>query len=332
MSRKIFISARLDDNWLKKLNDCGEVDHYDWGKANRLLSAEELKARLPGNEILVIESDTLTNDMIDAVPELKLIVVCRGGVVNVDVAYATQKGILVTNTPGRNADAVADLTVCFMIMISRHVQAASELFRSGQWPKVGKREAYLKFQGIELYGRTAGLVGVGAIGRRVAARLKAFNMKIIAFDPYYPAEKAQAEGINLVELDELASQADFVSLHAPVTPETRCLFGARQIGLMRPDAYFINTARAEVADEAALLKALQNKHIAGAAVDVYLEEPLPTESPWYGLSNVICTPHIGGASQDVIKHQSEMAVQAVLDYCAGKTPEYVVKPKASESD
>jgi len=325
-TRKIFISARLDPKWLGKLNSYGQVDYYDWGKANRLLSPEELKTRIQGNEILVIETDTITNDMVDNAPDVKLIVICKGGVVNLDVNYAVSKGIIVANTPGRNADSVADLTVCFMIMISRHVCNAINLFREEQWPIVGKRETYLKFQGYELYGRTAGLVGLGAIGRRVASRLQAFHMRVIAFDPYYSKEKAEEEGIELVDIDTLARQSDFVSLHAPVTPETRGMFGENQLKLMRPDAFFINTARAELTDEVALLSALQNNAIAGAAVDVFMEEPLPPESPWYKLSNVICTPHIGGASLDVIQHQSEMAVQAVIAYCEGKKPEFLVIP------
>lgn len=324
MQRNIFISARLDKKWLEKLESCGTIDHYDWGKAQKLLTSEQLKERLPGNEIVIIETDTLTNEMIDAVPELKLLVVCKGGVVNVDVPYALSKGILVCNTPGRNADAVADLTVCFMIMISRHLLESSDVFRSKEWPKIGKREVYLKFQGIELYGKTAGLIGLGAIGERVATRLHAFNMRLVAYDPFVSINKAQELGVELVDLDELVSISDFVSLHVPVLPETKEMIKAHHFRLMKSSAFFINTARAELVEEAAFLNALRENQISGAAVDVYMEEPLPESSPWYDLPNVICTPHIGGASQDVIMHQSEMAVQAVLDYCAGIRPEYLM--------
>ncbi len=326
MTKKTFISARLDPEWLTKLKPYCEIDHYDWGKANRLLDPDELRKRIPGNEILIIESDVVTNDMLDLAPELKFIEICRGGVVNLDVSYAAKKGIKVANTPGRNADAVADLTVCLMIMISRHVREAADLFSSGEWVKTGKREAYLKFQGIELYGRTVGLVGIGAIGSRVAHRLKAFNMNVVAYDPYFPEEKAITAGIELIGLNDLLQRADFINLHAPVTQETRGMLGKKELSLIRPCAYLINTARAELVDDAALIDALSNHRIAGVAVDVYMEEPLPLNSPWYKLDNVLCTPHIGGASMDVIKHQSRMAVQAVIDYCNGKEPEFLVTP------
>jgi phosphoglycerate dehydrogenase-like enzyme len=326
MKKKTFISARLDPEWLAKLEPYCEIDHYDWGKANRLLSPDELRQRIPGNEIMIMESDTVTNDMLDLAPELRFIAVCRGSVVNLDVPYAVGKGIQVTNTPGRNADAVADITVCLMIMISRHVREAADYFRDGNWLKTGKKETYLKFQGIELFGRTAGLVGIGAIGSRVAKRLQSFNMKVIGFDPYFPADKAKAFGIELVALDELLKKSDFVSLHAPVTKETQGMLGKKELSLLRSTAYFINTARQELVDDASLIEILKNHKIAGAAIDVYMEEPLPMTSPWYQLDNVLCTPHIGGASQDVIKHQTRMAVQAVIDYCIGKEPEYLLTP------
>jgi len=324
MSKKIFISARLAEEWVAKLYPYGQVDFYDWGKTNRLLEPTELVSRIADADLAIIESDNITAEIIAHAKNLRWIVVCRGTVINVDISAATERGILIANTPGRNADAVADLTVCFMIMISRHVLKAVQSMASGDWVKEGKREIYLRFQGIELYGRTAGLVGLGAIGSRVAERLSAFHMQLLAYDPYVSPSEAQKIGVQLVDLDTLMRQSDFVSLHAPLTEKTRGMIGSHQIGLMKPSAYFINTARAELVDETALINALREHKIAGAAVDVYLEEPLPLGHPWYSLDNVICTPHIGGASKDVVNHQSEMAIKAAIDFLERRIPKHTI--------
>jgi phosphoglycerate dehydrogenase-like enzyme len=168
-----------------------------------------------------------------------------------------------------------------------------------------------------------GIVGFGAIGKRVAKRLKGFEMYPIVFDPLISEKEAKSEEVELVGLNDLMSRSDFVSLHAPNTEKTKGLIGRQQISLMKPTAFFINTARAELVDEPALIQALKGKKIAGAAIDVYLEEPLPSDNIWYSLDNVICTPHIGGASNDVILHQSEMAIMSVVDYLEGREPLYI---------
>ncbi len=326
MGKKVFISARLLPEWVDKLRAYGDVDFYDWGKAGHLLDPQELSDRMADADILVVESDKVTRAMIERATELKQIVVCRGTIINVDLDAAAEREITVTHTPGRNADSVADLTVCLMLMISRHVSEAMQGMKQGEWVRLGKADTYLKYQGFELFGRVAGLVGLGAIGTRVAKRLQSFNMKLIAFDPFIRSEDAQRYGVDLVSLDELMRRSDYVSLHAAVSPDTTGMIGAHELALMKPGAYFVNTARAQLADEAALLDALQNNRIAGAAVDVYLEEPLPLESPWYHIQNALCTPHIGGASNDVILHQSEMAITSVVDFLEGRQPDFVAVP------
>ena len=156
--------------------------------------------------------------MIERAKRLRQIVVCRGTIINVDLEAASEKGIMVTHTPGRNADAVADLTVCLMLMISRHVADALQGMKEGEWERLGKADTYLKYQGFELFGRVAGLVGLGAIGKRVVRRLQGFNMTAIAFDPYLTSGEAEKCGVELVNLDDLMRRADYVSLHAAVTP------------------------------------------------------------------------------------------------------------------
>jgi phosphoglycerate dehydrogenase-like enzyme len=326
MSTKIFISARLLPEWVDKLRAYGDVDFYDWGKEGHMLAPEALSERMADADVFVVESDKVTRPMIERATHLKHIVVCRGTIITVDLDACAERGILVTHTPGRNADSVADLTVCFMLMISRHVTEAMQGMKQGEWVRLGKADTYLKYQGFELFGRIAGLVGLGAIGRRVVQRLKSFNMKVIAYDPFIAPEEAQQLGVGLVSLDDLMRQSDYVSLHAAATPETKDMVGAQELALMKPGAYLINTARAQLVNEAALLDALNDHRIAGAAVDVYMEEPLPLESPWYHVSNAICTPHIGGASNDVILHQSEMAITSVVDFLEGRQPDFVAVP------
>ncbi len=312
--KKIFISARMDPDCLEKLRSLGDVDHYDWGAAGAMLAPEELGKRMSAAEVMISESDAITAEMMKNAPGLSLIVMCRGTIINVDLEAAEKLGIRVVNTPGRNADSVADLTVAFMIMVARHILPAHASMAAGEWVKLGKRTTYLNFQGTELYDRTAGLVGFGAIGRRVAERLRGFHMKILACDPFVSPEEAGRSNVSLADLDTLFRESDFISLHAAVTSNTRGMIGAREFSLMKPSAYFINTARAELLDEGALIEALQQKRFAGAALDVYMAEPLPLDNPLYTLDNVLCTPHIGGASRDVITHQSRMAVGRVVDF------------------
>ncbi len=324
VTTKIFASARLSSHWLARLREYGQVDHYDWSAAGRLLNAEELASRMRDSDILIVESDQVTAEMIRQSPQLKLIAVCRGGVINVDIDAASELGILVINAPGRNADAVADLTVCLMIMAARHVLSAAQALADGRWARNGRRWAYVTHQGIELPGRTAGLIGLGAIGKRVAARLKGFGMRLLAYDPYVSPETGAAFGVEMVDLVTLLREADFVSLHVVVTPETKGMIGAEEFALMKPTAYLINTARAALVDEQAMLEALREKRIAGAALDVYHHEPLSLDNPLLSLDNVTCTPHIGGASRDVVDHQSRMVVEGIIDFLEGRQPAFPV--------
>jgi len=186
---------------------------------------------------------------------------------------------------------------------------------------------YKRFRGCELAGRVLGLVGLGNIGLRVAHMAQAFDMEVISYDPYFSPDKARALNVRMVTLDELASLADVISVHCKVTPETHGLLGKHEFALMKPTAYLINTARAIIVDQEALLDALRNHKIAGAALDVYWYEPLASNHPLLSMDNVTLTPHLGGASIDVPKRHSEMIVDDVLAWLDGEKPQRVFNPQ-----
>jgi D-3-phosphoglycerate dehydrogenase len=245
-------------------------------------------------EIIITHFCTLTKRLIDACPKLKAIGVLRAGYENVNVAYAKEKGILVFNTPGRNADAVADFTVGVMIAECRNIAKGHHGLKNGEWIRT-----YPNYRTIpDLPGRTVGLIGLGEIGLKVAKRVKGFDMEVVGYDPYAKPEVAQAQGVKLVSLDELLKASDFVSVHARLTAENRHLIGAREFGLMKPTSYFINTARAGLVDEDALYQALKSGTIAGAAIDVFEKEPPGVDHPLVTLENITITPHMAGGSVD----------------------------------
>src|SRR5437773_1853915 len=239
---------------------------------------------------------------------------------------ATAKGVPVFHAPGRNADAVADLALAFMLMLARRLPAIQEAFRGGDVRLESAADflaLYTSFTGFELGGLTIGLVGLGAVGREVARRLLAFRARVIAADPH-PAEVPP--GVALVELDDLLREADIVSLHAPLMPETHGLLSRGRLAMLKPSAFLINTARAHLADEDALYEMLRDGRLAGAALDVLSDEPLRPGNRFLGLPSVIVTPHIGGATVDVVRHQSTMVVEAIEHYLRGERPRWIANP------
>jgi D-3-phosphoglycerate dehydrogenase len=245
-------------------------------------------------EILITHFCPVTRRLIDACPRLQIIGVLRGGYENVNFAYARERGLLVFNTPGRNAAAVADFTVGMIIAEARNIARGHHGLKNGEWIR-----NYPNYQHIpDLPGRTVGLIGLGEIGRKVARRLSGFDVRILGYDPYVAPLLIAPYGVQLVGLDELLTASDFVSLHARLTAETRHLIGRRELALMKPTAYLINTARAGLVDEEALYKALSEGRIAGAALDVFEKEPPGRDYPLVNLPNVTLTPHMAGGSVD----------------------------------
>lgn len=245
-------------------------------------------------DIIITQFCTITKSLIDACSKLKAVGVLRGGIENVNLPYCNEKGILVFNTPGRNANAVADFTVGMMISECRNIAKAHRELKEGRWVRDYANAASVP----DLCEKTVGIIGYGNIGRKVAKRLLAFDMKVLVYDPYVK----QAEGVTMVSLPELMKESDFVTIHSRLTKETEKLIDASLLALMKPTAYFINTARSGLVDEEALCKVLGEHKIAGAAIDVFEVEPPPADYPMVVLDNVTITPHLAGGTRDAFTY------------------------------
>jgi D-3-phosphoglycerate dehydrogenase len=273
-------------------------------------------AALDGHEVLVMQGAPITDAVLDAAP-LRLVCCARGGPVNVDLAAATARGIPVCITPGKNADAVAELTIAFMVMLARrlpevirHVEAGGEF---GHDNYEGRH-----WFGHDLAGKTLGLVGLGQVGRRVASRAKAMEMRVLVYDPFVdPAACIQA-GTQPVALPALLEQSDVVSLHARATADNHHLIDADALARMKPGAYLINTARDTLLDEAAAAEALASGRLAGLALDLVSPSPAAGRHPLLATPNVIITTHIGGATSETLHHAAEMAVAEIQRLDAGQ--------------
>jgi phosphoglycerate dehydrogenase-like enzyme len=330
---RALITASFDSAAKARLARHMDVVHEDWKARNHIWFDGAAFARRiaeVGADVLIVEADLVHAEVLDAC-RLAMIGCCRGDPVNVDLALATAKGIPVFHAPGRNADAVADLTLTFMLMLARRMPAIDATYRGGRAGRIEQAsdflELYKRFTGSELGGMTVGLVGLGAVGREVAARLVAFKARVVAYDPYVGAAPA---GVTLSCLDDLLAQADLVSLHAPVTPETTGLLSAERLARLKPTAFLVNTARAALTDEDALYEMLRTGRLAGAALDVLATEPLQPDDRFLALDNVIVTPHVGGATVDVTRHQSDIVVDAIERHLRGERPRWVANPAVYE--
>ena len=326
---KAFIAARISEQGLMELAQDFEViksDHFEKGNLEPRLLAEKMR----GCQLAVIENDNVTAEVLVACPELIVIIDFRGTVTNVDLTCATRLGVAVINTPGRNADAVADFTVGMMINCARQVIRGIDTLRANQWLEKGARWTYVNHQGYDLPGKTVGLVGLGAIGRLVAKRLSGFEVNLVGYDPFVKPEEAETFGVQWLPLDEVMACADLVSLHVPLTDATRGMIGVAQLRCMKPEAYLINTSRADVIEVQALLQCMQESWIAGAALDVFSEEPIGSDHPLTVLPNVICTPHLGGATRDVVANHTRIGMLGLRAFMQGETPAHCVNPQSLE--
>jgi D-3-phosphoglycerate dehydrogenase len=263
------------------------------------LSPAELRARIAQFDGLAIRSATkVTRELLDAAPRLRVVGRAGIGVDNVDVTSATARGIVVMNTPHGNSVTTAEHAIAMMFALARQLPEASVSTKAGRWEKN-------RFMGVELTGKTLGLIGAGNIGSIVADRANGLRMKVVAYDPFLSDARAIEIGVEKVSLDELIARADIVTLHVPLTPETRNILSRERLFALKRGARVINCARGGLLDEAALFEALTSGHLAGAALDVFETEPA-TQSPLFGLENVVCTPHLGAATSEA---QEKVALQ-----------------------
>jgi len=319
MRSKVLVTPRsfkLDSVAITLLQEAGF--EIRWNPHNRPLTEKELLHELTDVEGIIIGVDPLTARVINEAKSLRVISKYGVGLDNIDISAATARGILVTVTPGANAISVAELTIGLMLSVARQIPLADKLVREGSWPRV---------VGHELYGKVLGLVGMGRIGREVAKRAYAFGMRILAFDKVQDKEFAECYNVEYTDLDDLLARSDFVSIHLPLDDSTRNLLDEGRLRKMKPEAFLINTSRGGILDEKALVRALTCGWIAGAALDVYAEEP-PTDLELKRLSNVVLTPHMGAHTQEAISRMAQQAARNLIDALKGcVNPDVVVNPE-----
>ncbi len=317
---KALVTAAVRGPGLELLSELAELTIDSWldQPSLRIFNAEQLAERVSdeGASIVVVESDRCAGPLFEL--PLQAVCSCRGDPTNVDVAAATAAGIPVLRAPGRNADGVAELAVALLFSCTRQVVAADADVRAGQIYKDGTIP-YQRFRAFELAGRTAGLVGLGAVGRALRWRLRGLGLEVLAYDPY--ADEAT------VSLEELLERSDVISMHAPVTPETAGMIGADQFAAMRDGVVFLNTARAALHDTDALVEALRSGKVGAAGLDHFEGESLPPDHPLTGFASVVLAPHIGGATYDTESNHTRIIAEDLCRLLAGARPLHVVNPE-----
>ncbi len=287
------------------------VGEVIYNPTSRPLSSPELVDLLPGCHGFIAGLDTVDRAALESANELRVIARYGAGVDRVDLEAAKEKGIIVTNTPGANTVSVAELAVGLMLALARSIPQANTATKNGEWPRL---------RGTLLEGKVVGLMGFGAIGQAAARCLQGFNCRLVAHDPFPNDEAAQTLKVTLRPLAEVLSQADILSLHLPVLPETRGMVNEAFLGLMKPGAILINTARGEVINEADLLTALQNGHLSGAGLDTFTSEPPGADNPLLQLSQVITTPHTGAHTDGATSGMGWGALRNLLPAMRGEPP------------
>ena len=316
----MLVTAPLRGPGFAKLNELADVVYDPWIELRplRIYSADQLAERAATEraDALVVEGDSISGPVFEL--PLRAIAATRGDPNNVDVAGATAAGIPVLHTPARNADAVAEMAVALLFAATRHVLSGDADVRAGQVFRDGTIP-YQRFRAWEIAGRTAGLVGLGAVARALRWRLQGLGVSVIAHDPYQDEARHS--------LERLLAEADIVSMHAPVTEETIGMIGVEQFAAMRDGAVFLNTARAQLHDTDALVAALRSGKVAAAGLDHFVGECLPSDHPLTTMANVVLTPHIGGATWNTEARQAQMVADDLEALVAGRRPVNLVNPE-----
>lgn len=336
---KALVTAEVIKPLLETLGDRIDFEYAGYTINHDVMPRDELKKRVKDIDILVCEYDTIDEEIFNCAEKLKFIVCCRGGVKTViDLDKAMEKGVIVCNNAGRNANAVSDLTMGYILDLTRNITLTNNLihnrvittdvkskpdeYRDTVWG-LDNNSPFIKYRGCSVNHMTLGLVGFGHAGRLVAAKALAFGMRILVYDPYIDADSVP-ENVTLCKLDELLKESDVVSLHCVVTPQTKHLFKTAEFEKMKNTAYFINTARGELVCEPDLIEALNSGKIAGAAIDVTAVEPIAADCPLLDAANLIITPHIAGSSYDVQVQGTQMVVDSLTDWLCDKKPKNCV--------
>jgi D-3-phosphoglycerate dehydrogenase / 2-oxoglutarate reductase len=317
MKQKILIVQAIHERGVQVFDDRFEV------RVATDPSVATVIREIEGVEGVVVRTAPFPREIIEAAKQLKVIGRHGVGVDNIDVKAATEKGIVVVNTPNANATSVAEHTVTAIGALAKRTVVYDRATRENRW------EIRNSYKAVDLDGKTLGLVGIGRIGSMVARRVAvAYNMKVIAYDPYVTPEKARELGVTLcAQMDDVFRQGDVVSLHTPLTPETRGFVNEAKLRLMKPTAFLINLSRGEVVSETALCTALKSGIIAGAAIDVYDPEPPLKDNPLFALENIILSPHSAALTEECVIRMATGAAEGVVDVLSGKRPQFVVNPE-----
>lgn len=317
---KVLVSDAISDQGLQTL-----LEHPKFVVDKKPgLPKEELQAIIGEYDALIVRSQTqVTAEILEQANRLQVIARAGVGVDNIDVSAATKKGIIVINAPGANTISAAELTMAMMLALARNIPAAHFSTSQGNWERN-------KFNGVELYGKTLGIIGMGKIGTEVALRAKSFGMKIFGYDPYLTEDRADHLGVLKATLDEIAENADFITLHTPLTKETRGLINEKFLQKTKPGVRIINCARGGIIDEAALLQALQSGHVAGAALDVFETEP-STNIELLSHPNVIVTPHLGASTVEAQEKVAQEVSEEIIEIFERQTIRHAVNmPQVSK--
>lgn len=283
---KILITDHISEEGIRKLREFGDVE-IQVG-----VSEEELKARIAGYDALIVRSGTkVTREVIEAGTRLKVIGRAGVGVDNIDVDSATERGIMVVNAPGANTISAAEHTIGMLLSLSRKIPAANQSLKSGEWSRK-------KYMGVEVNGKVLGIIGLGRVGGEVAKRAKGLGMRVVAYDPFISQDKAGELGVSLMAFSEVLSISDFITIHTPLMKDTYHLIGKDEFEKMKEGVRIINCARGGIIDENALVEAIKSGKVAGAALDVFEQEPPPMDSDLLKLDSVIVTPHLGASTEE----------------------------------
>jgi D-3-phosphoglycerate dehydrogenase len=309
---KVLISDNISQKCIDILKDAGLAVDIKVG-----MKPEELRASIGEYHGLVIRSATkVTSEIIDAARNLKVIGRAGSGLDNVDKVAATKKGIVVMNTPGGNTITTAEHTIAHIVSLARLIPQATISMKTGKWEKK-------KFMGVELFNKTLGVIGIGNIGSQVAKRMQAFGMNVIAYDPFLSEDTANTMGVEKVDIKELFKRSDFITIHTPLTPETKYLINKKSIRIMKDGVRIINCARGGIINETDLYDAIVSGKVAGAALDVFEKEP-PENNPLLSLDNFICTPHLGASTKEAQENVAVAVAEQIVDYLIHGTIRHAV--------
>lgn len=319
ITSRVIGTATIEPIRMLEAEGCVIVENPYLGKN---LREEELLRLVKGVDAIIVGEDSVTRRVVEHADCLKVISKNGVGVDQIDVNAATEKGVVVTNTPGANADAVADLTFGLILSVARSIPVAHNAVRQGKWDK---------FIGVEIWRKSIGIIGVGRIGKGVAKRARGFEMSILGYDTFKDWEFAKEVGLEYVPLEVIFKEADVITIHVPLTSQTQGMITRKHLKMMKKSAYLVNVARGGIVNSMDLYDALIKEELAGAALDVFDHEP-PIGNPLLTLDNVVTTPHIGAFTKEAINNQCRQAVLNAIDILHGRRPAFTVNPEVFKEE